>query len=165
MTSNGITLREIKFRGQRAADLKWVFGGYHKHQIFTPAVIIPKGESPKPIEYSYLIIESGFSDWNMPKPLWGHEVIPSTVGQLTGLLDKNGKEIFEGDVLHIEIHNWSRKDDVIASANEFVEFQGGRFGFLWGHRREFKTINCFCETTFEVIGNFHETPELLEATP
>ena len=80
-------MREIKFRGKRKDNGEWVYGGFHKHQKKTPSPITPNGEKPEEIEYVYLIIESGFSDWNLPKPILAHEVIPETVSQFTGLLD------------------------------------------------------------------------------
>lgn len=66
-------MREIKFRGKSADDNKWVFGD---------------------IQHIYgkldIVWEDGF---------FGQEVDPKTVGQFTGLTDKNGKEIYEGDLL------------------------------------------------------------------
>ena len=130
-------MREIKFRGKRLDNGDWTYG--------------------------WLVIEQNGTAWiskYFHKGEW-EQVDPETVGQFTGLKDKNSVEIYEGDILHIEIHNWSRKNDVIASENECVEFRDGKFGFLWGYRREFKTVSCFCETTFEVIGNVHENSKLL----
>lgn len=81
--------------------------------------------------------------------------------QYTGLKDKNGKEIYEGDILHIEIHNHMKPDDVIASANEVVEYRGCKYGVLLGYHRGFISLDSFCNATFEVIGNIYENPELL----
>lgn len=88
-----------------------------------------------------------------------YEVIPETVGQLTGLKDKNGKLIFEGDIL---------KDSLgVISVVEWCA--DGRFlGFAikndtschWHGGRQITYIAR--EPSVEVIGNIHDNPELLE---
>lgn len=86
------------------------------------------------------------------------EVIPETVGQYTGLTDKNGKKIFEGDIVHC-ISNTD-------CGNCVVIFEEGEFRLI--PDRYYKTyttgggyhaIRCFIK---EVIGNIHDNPELLK---
>lgn len=72
-------MREIKFRGKDIKTNEWVYGGYYKHLKRTPS---PIGGNIKDEYYQHLIINSGFSDWNMPKPLNCYEVDENTVGQL-----------------------------------------------------------------------------------
>lgn len=86
--------------------------------------------------------------------------------QYTGLHDKNGKEIYEGDILCIEIHGDRDLKDksVIASGNEAVVWQNSSFGVIWGNRREFTRFDGFANTTFEVIGNTYENRGLLEVS-
>lgn len=81
-------------------------------------------------------------------------VDPSTVGQYTGLVDKNGKRIFEGDILR-----YKSTDDEYGFL--FVEFRNGSFcvnehGIICDPVSEVLCLGV------EVIGNIHDNPELLE---
>ena len=87
-----------------------------------------------------------------------YAVIPETVGQYTGLKDKNGKRIFEGDIVYCK----SRLDN----ANIVVIFECGQFRMVLSENyRSYQTnsgfydINCFDK---EVIGNIYDNPELLK---
>lgn len=90
-------------------------------------------------------------------------VDPNTIGQSTGLFDKNGKEIFEGDVIAIEV------DDTETPINARV-FQNSKIGVLMFHVFEDNEDVPMVEllednsVAFEIIGNIHENPELLEVT-
>ena len=99
--------------------------------------------------------------------LFGHyyQVLPETVGQFTGLIDKNGKTIFEGDNIKI-VPDYDYSDDYsiskVYSYNGIlcVDYHGDDFdstalGFLDDY---------LPDGDFEVIGNIHDNPKLLEVT-
>ena len=136
-------MRTIKFRGQRIDSKGFAEGdlligqGYKKGQLLYTA--------------SFRLL---------PKRLCtldGYKVYSSSVEQFTGLLDKNGKEIYEGDII-IEKLKGKRKDGELFEI-VFEEFQW--FGKnKYGSRTSLSLLNDFHVIT--IIGNIHNNPELLK---
>lgn len=138
-----MTMREILFRGKQIDNGEWFFGWYE------PPVEWDGHKFGTTIAY---ICEEGYLD--------DAEVDPATVGQFTGLTDKNGKKIFEGDILvcRQEINgNWI---DCCVEIG-FVEMKHGAFGLhrKQGYYRPFK--DWLEDYEYEIIGNIHDNPELL----
>ena len=137
-------MREILFRGKRLDNGEWEYGFIVK--MFGAYYIIDKDDENT-----------------------AYEVIPETVGQYTGLNDKNGKRIFEGDMI-------KPFDDEIDKM--VVEFHHGQFLLcLYGERgymaeygwEEEGNYGCFeaeplssYGDDIEIIGNITDKPELLE---
>lgn len=84
-------------------------------------------------------------------------VVGSTVGQFTGLTDKHGKRIFEGDIVRFK---W----DKYSAHYRFIEFANGEFCAtpVLETRDEWPIRICGENENFVVIGNVHDNPELLE---
>ena len=142
-------MREIEFRGKDIKTNEWVYGGYYKHLKRTPS---PIGNDIKDEDYQHLIINSGFSDWNMPKPLNCYEVDENTVGQYTGLKDKNGKKIYEGD-----IDNYGYLVTYVADIKESLGMHCG----WYLQRNNFESwCELICNNNIEIIGNIYDNPEL-----
>ncbi len=84
------------------------------------------------------------------------EVIPSTVGEYTGLKDKNGQRIFEGDIVSMK-YNEQNKPYAIIYDEELATFIGrDKDNF------NFTTLSGLDNSPIEIIGNIHDSPELLK---
>lgn len=126
-------MREILFRGKRINNGEWVEGFYLYTKENTHPVIID-------MKCCSNIID------------------PETVGEYTGMTDKNGTKIFEGDILQFDYIGRNLGVNGVAD----VIFKSGKFGVLWGTHKELIWLDGFANTTKEVIGNIHDNPELLK---
>ena len=143
-------MQEIDFRGRSLQTGEWVYGYYYEHQ---PPMQCKTSKDYVPEKPKSYILQTGFADWNMPRPVDFIEVDPKTLGQYTGQDDKNGIGIYEGDITKADIYGKEFAGLVQYS-------QGLGLYYLSGMARS-DTELWICEEK-EVIGNIHDNPELLE---
>jgi len=141
-------MREIKFRGKRINDGDWAYG-YLFHSKHGTAILVNCYEYLEKSEVGY------GSSWHFPSELYTpYEVDPSTVGQYTGLKDKNETDIYEDDILRVKGTNGFTFD-----YNRVVKFENGVFGIQGQDLRNHENISIAIKSLIEVIGNIHDNPE------
>lgn len=124
-------MRTIKFRGKRTDKDEWIYG--------------------------YLADGNCICDWDN-KERRSFEVKAKTIGQYTGLVDKNGNEIYEGDIVKTK-GNWGG----VVTWNS-----RGYFYINDGYYTEepdllpLGSLNCYVRRDFEIVGNIHDNPELIK---
>lgn len=117
-------MRKILFRGKRLDNKEWVHG-----------------------HYATKTYTSGCFGFERPT-INGHLIDSNTIGQYTGLVDQNGKMIFEGDIVR-----HGGKNFIVKWINQYARFAGWEEGAI------------FCSFLLDksvVIGNIYENPELVE---
>ena len=131
--------REILFRGKRKNG-RWVYGSLVVSENIKPAIYYEEGKGlVKRLDWCY--------------------VNPDTIGQYTGLKDKNGVKIFEGDILDYTLFDTFGEDHQYKGVVKWIDDcficdnSDGFNGFAW-------VINQSLE--LEVIGNITDNPELLK---
>ena len=132
-------MREIKFRGKRVDNGEWVYGYLIGNDVIVGDIV-------------------EFSDEYFNTEFW-YKVDPKTVGQYTGLKDRNGREIYEGDVLRLVLVDYAHVPEQIFVVGSDSFFEDVCY---------LQNISRFVEDSgsetdgIEVIGNIYENPELLK---
>lgn len=129
-------MREYKFRGKDTLEGKWRYGfliGNKRGQFFIHESMVG-----------------------------GRDVNPKTVGQFTGLRDKNGVEIYEGDILRVSELTFISSGKLPENLN--VVYIYGMFQLFRGNESLFGLHLAYVKDG-EVIGNIHDSPELLGVKP
>lgn len=129
-------MREILFRGKRKDNGEWEYGDlwcnpYGKRVVCIVSPINDQGTTG------------------------GNEVDPETIGQYTGLTDKNGRKIFEGDIVERGGRIW-----LVEYSNKYGQFMMTTYteeGISWS-----RSFDLIPPDWCEVIGNIYDNPELLE---
>lgn len=139
-----------KYRGRNIETGEWVYGHLFyfddgRHFISPTGTDVVGGYGGAPAKYR---LES----------LVCFEINPETVGQSTGLKDKNGVEIFEGDILVNQYGNVGYVAYLQQEAGFVVVKK--KSDYRLGHRNTGESYDV--TTNHEVIGNIHSNPELLE---
>lgn len=143
-------MREILFRGKRADNGEWIYGSL---------LNVMGVKQPYCLMFGSKFLFSG----GVAKAMQHACVDPETVGQFTGLLDKNGKRIFEGDIIR---HIGGNPNSKIREIG-FVFWDENRCGWQRTsngafYHGEIDTYHLSTRCVYEIIGNIHDSPELLK---
>ena len=133
-------MREILFRGKRVDNGEWIQGDIVQFLVHGVVRIVEQEPSYKDAE-----------------------VDSDTVGQFTGLTDKNGRKIFEGDIIHLEYSQVFFGGVYFGEYTAEVSYKEGCFitdGINNGDEIE-TPLSGFDNDEVEIIGNIHDNPELL----
>ena len=122
-------MRDILFRGKRNDNGKWVYG-----------LLCRVGDTYANIR-------------RMDTEVL-YSVLTNTIGQFTGLTDKNGKKIFEGDICRM-------KADRLKGYGAII-FMGSAFVLCDKTHKQTRYYPLYPDGQFTVVGNIHDNPELLE---
>lgn len=149
-------MRTIKFRGKRLDSQGWVYGDLSHDRGFGGDVI---------------------SDvvWIGTANNQSYQVLPESVGQWTGLVDRHGKEIYEGDVCKFVILPEQEKVNPAKALLYVIQWKNACFGFKpllpdlvhpddkeWCPFWDDESGEMWHERYFEIIGNIIDSPELME---
>jgi uncharacterized phage protein (TIGR01671 family) len=140
-------MRDIEYRGKLSHSGEWETG----------SLIIANNDHPYIYPKELIEPDGHHLRFDTDAPFW---VNPDTVGQYTGLKDKNGVKIFEGDIVQLfdKYHGCTAKGygKVIFS----YEYVGG--WVITSNGEDKLTLGIHTDIV-EVVGNIHDTPELMEA--
>ena len=141
-------MREILFRGKRVDNGEWVEGSLVNNIFF-------RAESNRPVPY--IINPDEYAEYCCMEDIGelAVEVLEETIGQFTGLTDKNGKKIFEGDIVKSITHFYSKLKEKVTVV-KFNEVENDSFG------EPFTVGYSLLGSEWEIIGNIHDNPELLQ---
>lgn len=131
-------MRTIKFRGYNAKNKEWLYGCY----------LINRGE--------HFICPDGIQ--HLGKTPEDFQIDPKTLGQFTGLYDKNGKEIYEGDIIGYKCDSLY----VVAYNDTFASYALNKVGYKIEPFIVHITQGWLNEFNKVVIGNIYDNPELLK---
>lgn len=132
--------REITFRGKRVDNDEWVYG----YLVEATNVITDKKAT--------FIIEQDATYYTHGEFACSFEVIPETVGQFTGLTDKNGNKIFEGDIVKFSHPAFNK------SRIGVISYEMNETGFVLRYKEDYSWI-AYANEFYEIIGNIYDNKE------
>ena len=151
-------MREILFRGKSTKHNLWVEGAFSMKDCDSP--------------FGEMVYNPSIIKYEEPCSGFWFIVDPETVGQFTGLTDKNGKKIFEGDIIQFHKSRYEPYWVGVVSYDIGQYVATGKMPLAYRKPIGGKAFYCPFEvclsgidkTTIEVLGNIHDNPELLEVS-
>lgn len=144
--SFGGQMREIEFRGKRVDNNEWAYGYLYVDEDTDEAYIVNR------------IYHVDMGEYNVTE----FEIISKSVGEYTGLKDKNGKKIFEGDIFKFDNYEANKGISVVEWGNNKAGFRLKTLAFLNYNKKITKYKYYSIPKDCEVLGNKFDNPELLE---
>lgn len=150
-------MREILFRGKRLDNGEWVDGYYTELPCGSLGATIFSNDDELVCEdtksYIIKVFTKQHTNYSNSNPLQvieceKYEVIPETVGQFTGLTAKNGKKIFEGDIMQL-----------CSACYPCLVYWDGK-SWVWKQNGKRREIDLTREK-MDIIGNIYDNPELV----
>lgn len=140
-------MREIKFRGKRLDNGEWVYGDYHHRAGGVHCIIDMQPDFQGKVVYVVIQVDA------------------ETIGQFTGLRDKNDKEIYEGDIV-----KWILTMPEVGVNGGYEEYETEEIGEIKWDAGALQ-LGDYCAAGFayesedyaDIIGNIHDNPELLKS--
>lgn len=145
-------MRDYLFRGKRKDNGEWVYWNIYGEFCTS------KGRRTRLTRNTYCS-EKYFYHIDEIKQL----IDPETVGQYTGLTDKNGKKIFEGDIVSRYVNQLDKRVNASVKNNTTVASWTCEF-FLYKDKKEVFLANRVGKNDCYIVGNIYDNPELLKGS-
>ena len=151
-------MREILFKAKRKDNGKWVEGYYYKMSETT--YCFKEDYERKPVSEHHYILQERMTDWGLPNQIVQIEIDSETLCQFTGLCDKNGKKIWENDILMAHLDESYPED----ATNETVEWNVAGWVTHETDSTDRQYLDEFDLEHYEAIGNIFDNPELAQGS-
>ena len=151
-------MREILFKAKRKDNGKWVEGYYYKMSETT--YCFKEDYERKPVSEHHYILQERMTDWGLPNQIVQIEIDSETLCQFTGLCDKNGKKVWENDILMAHLDESYPED----ATYETVEWNVAGWVTHETDSTDRQYLDEFDLEHFEAIGNIFDNPELAQGS-
>ena len=153
------------YRGKSKRTDKWHYGSYLKLDKTT--YCFAEDYVAHLDNTEHFIVYDEMTDWGLPNKHTMIEVSPETIGQFTGLLDKNNNKVFDGDILQFgerllavywdsERFQWMAKEAVEHPFHEYPEKDWNYINLGWIAAE----VACLGKMTTPIVGNIYDNPEM-----